>query len=457
MKILVLHGSPKGEDSVTMQYSKFLMKKFPEHQWAVENIGSMINAIEKDAARFDAVIDSVRGADFIIWSFPVYVLLVPYQVKRFVELVFERNSIDAFKGKYAAAIMTSIHYQDHIAKNYIYAVSEDMGMNYCASFTPEMNDLMKDNIRKGLLTFATNIFSDCELKNPVSRAFNTPKENSFVYNSTGAQNAVNDSSARVRIIYDSTGNKAVRETALYLASNYINAVAADLAEVNIKGGCMGCLKCGFKNECVYDGSDDYRSFHQKMIMDADIVFFVGEIRDRYFSSKFKLFFDRSFYRNHMPSLSGKQTGWVVLGELSSIPNIRQFIEAYSEVSFANIAGIVSFESNDHQAFSKDIDLLVKRAVFFHEENFRAPDTFLGNGGRRIFRDEIWGFMRVVFSADYKFYKKNKMFDFPTRKLVNRTVIPLLAWLMRIPALRNGMNKNLKKGMIAGLSKIVNEA
>jgi hypothetical protein len=29
--------------------------------------------------------------------------------------------------------------------------------------------------------------------------------------------------------------------------------------------------------------------------------------------------------------------------------------------------------------------------------------------------------------------------------------------MRIPALRNGMNKNLKKGMIAGLSKIVNEA
>ena len=457
MKILVLHGSPKGEDSVTMQYSKFLMKKFPGHQWAVENIGSMINAIEKDAARFDAVIDSVRGADFIIWSFPVYVLLVPYQVKRFVELVFERNSIDAFKGKYAAAIMTSIHYQDHIAKNYIYAVSEDMGMNYCASFTPEMNDLMKDNIRKGLLTFATNIFSDCELKNPVSRAFNTPKENSFVYNSTGAQNAVNDSSARVRIIYDSTGNSSVKEAALYIASRYNNAVAGDLAEVNIKGGCLGCLRCGLKSECVYDGTDDYRAFHQKMIMDADIVFFVGGIRDRYLSSKFKLFFDRSFYRNHMPSLSGKQTGWVVLGELSSIPNIRQFIEAYSEVSQANIAGIVSSESNDQQAFSNDIDLLSERAAFFYKEKFIAPDTFLGNGGRRIFRDEIWSFMRVIFSADYKFYKKNKKFDFPTRKLVNRTVIPLLAWLMRIPALRNGMNKNLKKGMIAGLSKIVNEA
>jgi hypothetical protein len=37
------------------------------------------------------------------------------------------------------------------------------------------------------------------------------------------------------------------------------------------------------------------------------------------------------------------------------------------------------------------------------------------------------------------------------------VIPLLAWLMRIPALRNGMNKNLKKGMISGLVKIVNNA
>ncbi|HOU85811.1 MAG TPA: hypothetical protein PK158_13300, partial [Spirochaetota bacterium] len=110
-----------------------------------------------------------------------------------------------------------------------------------------------------------------------------------------------------------------------------------------------------------------------------------------------------------------------------------------------------------QAFSKDIDSFVKRAAFFHKEKFLAPDTFLGNGGRRIFRDEIWGFMRVIFSADYKFYKKNKMFDFPTKKLINKTVIPFAARLMRIPALRNGMNKNLKKGMIAGLSKIVKEA
>ncbi|HOF33024.1 MAG TPA: NAD(P)H-dependent oxidoreductase [Spirochaetota bacterium] len=457
MKILVLHGSPKGEDSVTMQYSKFLMKKFPEHEWGVENVGSMINVIEKDSARFDSVIDSVRRADFIIWSFPVYVLLVPYQIKRFIELVYERNSFDAFNGKYAAAIMTSIHYQDHIAKNYIHAVSEDLGMNFCASFTPEMNDLMKEKIRKGIVTFAKNIFSDCELKNPVSRAFNTLKENSFSYNSIGGQTPVSDSNARVRIIYDSTGNNSVKETALQIAARFSNAVAGDLAEVNIKGGCLGCLRCGLKSECIYDGSDDYRAFHQKMILDADIVFFVGEIRDRYLSSRFKMFFDRSFYRNHMPSLSGKQTAWVVVGELSAIPNIRQFIEAYSEVSQANIAGIVSSESNDPQAFSKDIDLLVKRAAFFHEEKFLAPDTFLGNGGRRIFRDEIWGFMRIIFSADYKFYKKNKMFDFPTKKLINKTVIPFASRLMRIPALRNGMNKNMKKGMIAGLSKIVKEA
>ena len=457
MKILVLHGSPKGEESVTMQYSKFLMKKFPELEWAVENIGSMINVIEKDAARFDAVINSVRGADFIIWSFPVYFLLVPYQVKRFIEIVYERNCIDAFKGKYAAAIMTSIHYQDHIAKNYIHAVSEDLGMNYCASFTPEMNDLMKEKIKKDIVTFANNIFSDCESKKPASRAFSTLKENSFIYNSIGAQNAVIDSNARVRIICDSTGNSSAKEAALQIAARFNNTVTGDLAEVNIKGGCLGCLRCGLKGECVYDGTDDYRAFHQKMIMDADIVFFVGEIRDRFLSSRFKLFFDRSFYRNHMPSLSGKQIGWVVLGELSSIPNIRQFIEAYCEVSQANIAGIVSSESNDQQAFSNDIDLLSERAGFFYKEKFIAPDTFLGNGGRRIFRDEIWSSMRVIFSADYKFYKKNKKFDFPTRKLVNRTVIPLLAWLLRIPALRNVLNKNMKKGMIDGLSKIVNEA
>jgi hypothetical protein len=38
----------------------------------------------------------------------VYHLLVPSQLKRFIEMAFESGT-DAFRGKYAAALMTSIH------------------------------------------------------------------------------------------------------------------------------------------------------------------------------------------------------------------------------------------------------------------------------------------------------------------------------------------------------------
>ena len=33
MKIAVLNGSPKGEISVTVQYIKFIQKKFPGHEF----------------------------------------------------------------------------------------------------------------------------------------------------------------------------------------------------------------------------------------------------------------------------------------------------------------------------------------------------------------------------------------------------------------------------------------
>ena len=32
MKIIVLNGSPKGDISVTMQYVRFIQKKFPQHE-----------------------------------------------------------------------------------------------------------------------------------------------------------------------------------------------------------------------------------------------------------------------------------------------------------------------------------------------------------------------------------------------------------------------------------------
>jgi hypothetical protein len=44
-----------------------------------------------------------------------------------------------------------------------------------------------------------------------------------------------------------------------------------LDEVDIAGGCLGCLKCGPKNRCAYDGKDGVRDVYEQCIEPADYM------------------------------------------------------------------------------------------------------------------------------------------------------------------------------------------
>ena len=63
MKITVLNGSPKGDLSVTLQYLKYVQKKYPELELNVHHISQKIKSIEKKEAAFNKIIDDVRSAD----------------------------------------------------------------------------------------------------------------------------------------------------------------------------------------------------------------------------------------------------------------------------------------------------------------------------------------------------------------------------------------------------------
>ncbi|MGL4370467.1 MAG: flavodoxin family protein, partial [Spirochaetota bacterium] len=389
MNIIVLHGSPKGETSVTMQYVLYLQKKMPEHSWNIECVASRISKLENDESAFSAIIEKVKKADIVLWSFPLYHLLVPSQMKRFIELTQERNEGDAFFGKYAAAIMTSIHYYDHTARNYIQAVSEDLGMSFAGAFTPAMDDLKKPAVQKNLLSFAEQIISERADKRVLPVSFPPLSNSNFKYHPAAVSEKISTDNLRVRIIFDGSVPSNAAAMAERLKASFDTAEYIDISSAKIKGGCLGCMRCGAHGICAYDGSDDYREIHQNMVMDADIIFFAGPIRDRYLTAQFKRFFDRSFYMNHQPVYTGKQIGWLISGPLGQIPNLRQIMEAYADVSRGNIAGIISDESGDSSFIDAQIDTLASRAVSFARNSYVAPSTFLGDGGRRLFRDEIW--------------------------------------------------------------------
>ena len=141
MKIIVLNGSPKGDVSVTMQYVHFIQKKIPQYELKILNISQRIKAIEKGENTFREITDEVRSADGVLWAFPLYLLLVHSNFKRFIELIWERGAADDFRGKYAASLSTSIHFYDHVAHNYINAICDDLDMKYAGGFSADMYDL----------------------------------------------------------------------------------------------------------------------------------------------------------------------------------------------------------------------------------------------------------------------------------------------------------------------------
>jgi multimeric flavodoxin WrbA len=207
--------------------------------------------------------------------------------------------------------------------------------------------------------------------------------------------------------------------------------------------------------CIYRDADDVASVYDRL-MTADVLVFAGAIRDRYLSSRWKQFFDRGFFHNHVPLFAGKQLGYLISGPLAQIPNLRQILEAYTELQRANLAGLVSDDGPDSAALDGVLDGLARRLVACAQTGYQAPSTFLGVAGRKLLRDEIWGNLRLVFHADHRYYKSHGLYDFPRRSLKTRLTNAVVRVLTTIPRFRKEFLKRIKSEMVKPLERVLDE-
>ena len=460
MNITVLSGSPKGEQSVTLQYTLFLQKKFPQHAFRFRHVAQQINALERDPAAFQAALDDVKSADAVMWAFPLYYMLVHGSYKRFIELIWERQAQSVFAGKYATAISTSVHFYDHTAHNYMQAICDDLDMRYLAGYSAKMNDLTIEAERQNFLRFAEQTFAAITAKQPTVKAYAPISPPTAAYRSATEVRPAQAGNRRIVIVTDrcdeqtNLGQMVSRMKAAFGGK----ADIVDLSALDMKGGCLGCIRCGYDNTCVWDGKDGHRECYVSRVQPADVLIFAGTMRDRYLSARWKTFFDRTFFRGHTPSLMGKQIGCLISGALRQNQNLREILQAHAELEQCNLTGIVSDESGDAAEIDAQIDRLAAQAIWCAERGYRAPQTFLGLGGHLIFRDMIWGFGRFFFQADHRFYKAHRLYDFPQKDLKARLLHVLGFVVMKIPALRRRFyTKEMIPGMVRGLQKVVAEA
>lgn len=457
MKIVVLNGSPKGEASITIHYVHFIAKHFPQHEYSFINIASDIKQIEINEDKFLGLIDKISRADFIFWAFPVYFYFVSAQYKRFIELIFEKKATSAFRDKYTAIITTSIHILDHAAVNYMNSICDDLNMKYTGAYTAfMMYDLLTGKERERLIKFADDVFTTAGSLSVTNRKFSPLVGISFKYKPGKPESKITTAGKRILIITDNDDEQTNlwAMTARFAEAFVDNIEVVNLRNVDIKGGCLGCLNCCYDNTCVYEGRDGYIEFFNTKVKSADILVFAGAIKDRYLSSLMKCYFDRSFFNGLISPIKGKQLGFIISGPLRQIPNLRQGLEALIEVQQANVVDIITEEAEDSDAIDKGLQSMAVRLIRLAKAEYVRPGTFFRQGARKILRDEAWGNQRFIHPADHRYYKKHGLYDFPQKQYKTRFRNLVMMTLMKIPAFRKEVYKRLKAEMIKPLKNVV---
>ena len=438
MKIAIINGSPKGKYSITLQTSRFLEMKYPEHEFCVLNVGQKIKALEKD---FSEARELLSSSDALIFSYPVYTFLAPSQLHRFIELT-KADGID-LSGKYATQISTSKHFYDVTAHKYIEENSLDLGLRYIRGLSADMEDLLTEVGKNDAIKFfdrflwsvENGIYS--EKKNNVSD-YSAVAATAF---SGAAGTKKNDKDILILTdVTDENSNLAKMISRFRAALPYETRVV-NISEYPLSGGCLGCFRCAVSEKCVY--KDGFDSFLREKIQTADAIVYAFTVSDHSMGARFKMYDDRNFCNGHRTVTVGMPVGYLVSGAYSEEQNLINVIEARAETGGNFLAGVASDEADT----DKRIDDLAKSLTFCLETKHTAPQNFWGVGGMKIFRDLIYQ-MRGMMRADHKFYKKQGIYDFPQKKKGKALLMYLVGALLANEKILAKMGNKMNEGMLA---------
>lgn len=452
MKILVINGSPKGSLSISFQYVKYLEKLTNgKNEFDVIHVGQEINKLEIDKQYFDSVCDRIIGVNVVLWVYGVYTLLVPYQLVRFIELLYERDKTSFFNGKFSSQLATSKHFYDITAANYIQQISEDFNMKLIIPHLADSNDMLTEKGQKALSDFLTELEFSTINNIYLSSKYQKTHSDISSFNVENFSEIEKDKKHNISIITyftDENSNlKKMINTFVKITPSLVNVV--NLADVNIKSGCLGCIHCALEGECVI--KDDFKDLFSEYIGNAQGIIYAFEIQHHWFNSQYKKFDDRSFANGHRISNMGKPVGYLISGDLKNEPNIREILEARAEVGGMYLCDIVSDENPE--IVVKNIKMLSKKMIWSLENKATRPINFRGVGGMKIFRDLIY-VMRGFMVEDHKFYKEHELYDFPQKQKKAILQGKIIGCLLKFKKIRKKVMPMLKTMMIEKHKKVI---
>ena len=457
MNILVINGSPAGDNSITLQTMLYIEKHFPEHEYVQLNAGQRIRSFEKD---FSEAAQALAAADLLLFCYPVYTFLVPAQLHRFIELIKE-NGVD-LRGKYATQITTSKHFYDTTAHTFIEENCADLGMKVLHGLSADMDDLLKDRGRHEAMTFFARTLWAVrkglrdDLPAAAVRPANAKPGDEQAACAPDSPTAAKPKKAKKKLsegrivivtdLAESNTSLAAMIRRFRAVSPYETDVV-NLRDFPFAGGCLGCFHCAADGTCIY--RDGFDRFLRENIQTADATVYAFTIKDHSMGYRFKLYDDRQFCNGHRTVTMGKPVGYLVDGAFSAEPNLRTLIEARAQVGGNHLAGIAE---NEGDTF-RQIDSMALRLAYAIRHRYSQPANFYGVGGLKIFRDLIYQ-MQGMMREDHRFYKKHGFYDFPQKKKGRIAGMYLVGAMMNSKTLSKKIGTNMTKGMLMPYKKVL---
>lgn len=443
MNILVINGSPKGDYSITLQSAKYLEKLNSDHSFSYINAGQRIKALEKNIGE---ALESINSADLILFSYPVYTFMAPYQLHRFIELLKENNV--SLNGKYATQLTTSKHFYDITAHRYIQENCLDLGARYIKGLSADMEDLTLEKGQKELKDFfkyicfcIENDIYEPDMLIPDKTAPHEVKLNTVTEEKKGD----------IVVVTNMTPDDTQLSSMINAFSNACayNTRVVNIAEYPFKGGCLGCLNCAVDGRCVY--KDGFDEFLRKEIQQSEAIVYAFTIKDHSMGASFKLYDDRQFCNGHRSVTMGSPVGYLISGNYSKERNLQTVVEGRANVGGNFLAGVATDEFDP----DREIVALSKSLEFALSNNYTPPQNFYGVGGMKIFRDLIYQ-MKGMMKADHKFYKAHGQYDFPQKKKGTMLLMYLVGAMMGNPKIKAKIGNKMNEGMLMPYKKILDE-
>ena len=446
MNILVLNASPKGKQSTTVHTVLYLEALHPEHTFTFVPVGQRMKSYEKD---FTPLRKELEKAELILFSYPVYTFIAPYQLHRLMELI-KADGVD-LSGKFASQITTSKHFYDVTAHRYVEENCCDLGMKVVRGLSADIEDLLTEQGQRDARDFFEQLMFSCEHGLFVTPPVRAPHHETEVYSQTLPSVPKSGEKDVVIVTNCAPGDENLRNMiADFRAALPFESRVVNLRDFPFDGGCLGCFGCAVTGKCVY--KDGFDEFLRTRIQNADAFVYAFTISDHYTHSSFKCFDDRQFCNGHRTVTHGTPIAYLISGDYRYESNLRMIVEARSEVGGNYLCGVATDEGDT----ASSIRTLAGSLALALDKGLTRPMNFYGVGGMKIFRDLIY-VMRGLMKADHKFYKEHGIYDFPQKQKKRILQMQLVGALIAIPSVQKKMKGRMSQYIIGPYEKVVRQA